>query len=276
MPSTQTGTDSAPASVVTARMIAALSRFALMLVTKLRSILMMSNGSERRCDERREAGAEIVEREADALVLEAGDDRPREIHVREQRAFGDLDHQPLGREAGLRQDPDDALGKPAVGKLGRRDVDRDLDRRIPVRRLAQRFGDHLLGKPPDQADLLGNGNEDVRTDDAGERMVPARQHLEADDLAGREVDLRLEVRNELAVLEAEADALLDLAVSDQRTLHAGVEPDRPRDAAAAGMIHRDVGAAQDVGNADFGRRRRSDAGEGADLDDPVVRRAAAG
>jgi hypothetical protein len=50
MPSTHTGTGSAAASVVTARTIAELSRFSLMLVTKLRSILMMSNGSERRCD----------------------------------------------------------------------------------------------------------------------------------------------------------------------------------------------------------------------------------
>jgi hypothetical protein len=53
--------------------------------------------------QRRIAGAEIVEREADALVLEAGDDRSREVDVGEQRAFGDLDHQPLGREAGLGQ-----------------------------------------------------------------------------------------------------------------------------------------------------------------------------
>ena len=91
------------ASVVTARMIAALSRLSLMLVTKLRSILMMSNGSERRCAKRREAGPEIVERQPDALVLEAGHDRPRQVDVGEQRAFGDLDHQPLGRESRSRR-----------------------------------------------------------------------------------------------------------------------------------------------------------------------------
>ena len=114
------------------------------------------------------------------------------------------------------------------------------------------------------------GNEHVGPDDAGQRVVPAREHLEADDLAGREVHLRLEIGNELAVLEAEADALLDLALGDQRALHAGVEPDRPRDAAAARMVHGDVGAAQEVGDAGVGRRRRGDAGEGADLDDPLL------
>ena len=50
MPSTQTGTLSAAAKAVTARTIAEFSRLALMLVTKLRSILMISNGSDLRCD----------------------------------------------------------------------------------------------------------------------------------------------------------------------------------------------------------------------------------
>ena len=59
-------------------------------------------------------------------------------------------------------------------------------------------------------------------------MVPTREDLEADDLAVGKIDLRLEIGNELAVIEAEADALLDLAVGDQRALHPLVEPDRPR------------------------------------------------
>ena len=68
------------------------------------------------------------------------------------------------------------------------------------------------------------------------------------------IDLRFEIGNELAVLEAVADALLDLAVGDQRAFHAGVEPDGARDPAAARMVHRNVGAAKQVGNARFGRR----------------------
>src|SRR3954454_12083345 len=101
-------------------------------------------------------------------------------------------------------------------------------------------------------------------------MFPARQHLEADDLAGRKVDLRLEVRNELAMVEAKADSLLDLAVSNQGPLHARVEPNRASNPAAARSIHRDVGAAENVWNAYVGRGCRGDAGEGADLDDPIV------
>ncbi len=117
--------------------------------------------------------------------------------------------------------------------------------------------DDMLGQAPDQADFLGDRNEHVGPDHSRKRVDPAREHLEADDLAGREVHLRLEIGHELAVLEAEADALLDLAMGDQRALHARIEPDRPRDAAAARMVHRDVGAAQDVGDA--GSRRGAEA-----------------
>ena len=136
-------------------------------------------------------------------------------------------------------------------------------------RLAQRLADHLLGQPADQADLFGDGNEHVGTDHAGQRVDPAREHLEADDLAGREIHLRLEIGNELPVLEAEADALLDLALGNQRALHSGVEPDGPGDAAASRVIH--ARCRRGAGYPGCGRRprrRRSDAGEGADLDDP--------
>ena len=87
------------ASVVTARTIAALSRLALMLVTKLRSILMMSNGSERRCasDEKPVPKSSSASRTPWFLRLVTM--RPRKVDVGEQRAFGDFDHQPLGRES---------------------------------------------------------------------------------------------------------------------------------------------------------------------------------
>ncbi len=102
-------------------------------------------------------------------------------------------------------------------------------------------------------------------------MIPARQDFEADDLAGRQVHLRLEERHELAVLEAEADALLDLTLGDQRALHAGIEPDRPRrPARCLRMVERNVGTAQQVRNPRFRRHGRGDSGERADLDDPVV------
>ena len=101
-------------------------------------------------------------------------------------------------------------------------------------------------------------------------MVPPRQHFETDDLASLELDLRLEIGDELTVIEAVADALLDLALSDERALHAGIEPDRPSNSAALGMIHRNVGTAQYVGMLALPARRRGDTGKGADLDDALL------
>ena len=49
-----------------------------------------------------------------------------------------------------------------------------------------------------------------------------------------------------------------------------------RDATASGMIHCDVGAAKHVGNARAARRRRCNAGEGADLNDPLLEEQRAG
>src|SRR5439155_3269328 len=124
----------------------------------------------------------------------------------------------------------DALCQPAVDELRRRDIDGNLDRRVPRGGFAQRLGDDLLGQAPDHADFLGDRDEDFGRDDAGQRMLPAREHLKADDLAGRKVHLRFEVRQELAMIEAVVDALLDLALGKERALHSGVEPYRARDA----------------------------------------------
>ena len=199
--------------------------------------------------ERREARPEIVERKLDALVLEAGDDGPRKVEVGEQRALGDLDHQALGGEACVSEGLDDSLSKPAVGELEGRDVDRNFQLGIPAGRLGQRLADHMLGKSADQADLLRDRDEDIGSDHSRKRVDPARQNLEAHNLSGGEVNLGLKIGDELAMLETHADALLDLAVGDERALHARVEPHRPRDPAAPGMIHRDVGAPEHVWDA---------------------------
>ncbi len=64
-------------------------------------------------------------------------------------------------------------------------------------------------------------------------MVPAGKHFETDDFPRGEVHLRLEKGKKLAVLEAEADSLFNLALGEQRALHSGVEPDRPGDSPLA-------------------------------------------
>src|SRR5881398_1579147 len=107
-------------------------------------------------------------------------------------------------------------------------------------------------------------------------MDPPSENLEANDFAGLEADLWLKIRHELAVIEAVADALLDLALGDERALHACVKPHRASNAAASRVVHRDVAAAKDIGDARRTARCRSDAGKGPDLDDPLLEHERAG
>ena len=45
------------------------------------------------------AGAEIVERDVDALVLQRDQNKPRGVEIRDERVLGDLDFEPCGRKA---------------------------------------------------------------------------------------------------------------------------------------------------------------------------------
>src|SRR5687768_9557228 len=98
-------------------------------------------------------------------------------------------------------------------------------------------------------------------------MVPTSQDFKSDNSTGLKIHLRLEVRDELAVLETVADPLLDLPLRDQGPLHAGIEPHRPRDAPVARMVHRDVRPPKQVGNARVGTWGSGNPGKNADLHD---------
>ena len=99
--------------------IAAVCSLLTRVAMKLLSILIRSTGKRVELGEARIAGAEIVERNADADVLEALDDGQHLLAVLEQRAFGDLDLEPLRREAGAGEDRHDLLGQRGVAELGR-------------------------------------------------------------------------------------------------------------------------------------------------------------
>ena len=94
--------------------------------------------------------------------------------------------------------------------------------------LGQGGQDDLLGQSADQAIFFRNRDEAIGFDQSAQRMFPAGQHLETDDFAGGQINLRLEIGDELAMLQAVANALLDLAMQDQRPFHSFVEPHRPR------------------------------------------------
>jgi hypothetical protein len=113
--------------------------------------------------------------------------------------------------------------------------------RAPERAFADRRRDHLQGDRNDQAGLLGERDEDVGRDVLLGRVAPTQERLGADDDAGAQVDLRLEVGDELAVLERAAQVGGEREAGEARVvLLRGVAHDA--DGAFLRLVHRDVGA----------------------------------
>jgi hypothetical protein len=190
------------------------------------------------------AGAEIVERDAHADILEALDDGQHLLAVLEQRAFGDLDLEPVGGKAGRRQLLEDLLGEQRIAELDGRDVDRELEVLRPLTGFPHRLLDHAHRQRNDQARALGGFDELLGVHHRTVGRAPAGKRLEADDLLGRQIDQRLEVGDEVAIADARADALLQLEPIGELQLQLLVEPGEGVATGALGGIKRDVAAAQ--------------------------------
>ena len=75
-------------------------------------------------------------------------------------------------------------------------------------------------------------------------MLPARQHLEAVQPAGCEIDLLLEIGHDLAARDRQAQPAFQFVARLQFALHRLIEPGEAVAARFLGSVHRDVGAAQ--------------------------------
>ena len=115
----------------------------------------------------------------------------------------------------------------AVHELRRRQIDRDLQRLRPGRRLAAGLAQDPLAHLDDQAAFLRERNEFARRDEAAHRMHPARQRLEADDLAlatvWRAMRLRLIMQRQFAVLDRDRQILVQHAAVADLLVHLRLE-----------------------------------------------------
>ena len=177
---------SAAARAVTARTIAEFSRLALISVTKLRSILMISNGSERRwdSDEKPVPKSSSASRMPWFLRLVAIV-RASSISANRELSVTSTTSRFAGKPVSARIRTIRWASQPSASCDGEM-LTEILIFGIPARRLAQCQADHLLGQAADQPDLFSDRNEDVGADLAGKRMDPARENFEPDDVAGRQ------------------------------------------------------------------------------------------
>src|SRR4051812_48490938 len=86
--------------------------------------------------QRRVAAAEIVHRDTNAERLQPTQQRDTAIEVFDQNALGDLELEPARRKSGFEQDRVDQRDQVAMDELGRREVDRNLQRLRPGRGLS--------------------------------------------------------------------------------------------------------------------------------------------
>ena len=151
-----------------------------------------------------------------------------------------------GAKPGLEQHRVHEAGEVAVAELDRRQVDRDLQRLRPGGGLAAGLAQHPFADRHDEPAFLGERDEGAGRDQATLRMLPARQRLEAGDLAV-DARLRLVVQHQLAALDRRSQVVLERAPLAQPLVHVGLEEADRAAPLGLGAIERGVGVAEQRG-----------------------------
>jgi hypothetical protein len=102
----------------------------------------------------------------------------------------------------------DRVGEIDIVNLHRRNVDRNGQWIRPARRFPASCPQDPLANLKNGAGLFGNGNEVDRRNFSSRRMFPAQQDLDADNLAGLNVRLRLIDQPHLAAGDGIAQIVL--------------------------------------------------------------------
>ena len=151
--------------------------------------------------ERRRAGAEVVDHEADADLVELPEREVGRLPVLEERVLGDLEPHVAGCDTALADDALHLRGQCRLRELARRDVHVELQRaavaRMPLGELTASLFEGPVADGDDRAAALGRADELRRGQEAALRVLPSDQRFEPRDPAGRAADDREIVEPEL-------------------------------------------------------------------------------
>ncbi len=206
--------------------------------------------------QRRIAGAEIVQREADALLLAGQHDGAHVGDVAQGRRFEyfQLQHgRRHVREFGQ-------YGAQALDEIGALEMaPGDVDADHPVRhvgpprlQLAQRLAQHPFADVDDDVAVLDDRQEVHRPHQPPLRMLPAQQRFHADDAAGAHVELGLVVQPQLAGAQRGAHLRAAVVVGAHLFVQVGVEEVETLAARDLGLVQGLVGVAQQEVGAGLG------------------------
>ena len=132
-----------------------------------------------------------------------------------------------------------------LAQVLRRQVDRDAHVQAafgPDASLTAGAVDHPVAQAHDQAEALGQRDEDRRRHVAARRVAPAQQGLGRGDAAAGGVDLGLEHEFEAVAVKCLAEVAQQLQVVRHVLVHLGGEHAHARAAGALGGLHRGLGA----------------------------------
>ena len=171
--------------------------------------------------EARVAGAEVVDRDRDAELLQAPERAERDVGVLHGERLGDLELEQPRRQPGFLERLRHHLGELRIVELPRREVDRDLQAALGADegRPAAGFAQHPFADLEDQAALLGDLDELARRHQAALGMLPAHQRLVADHFAALRLDDALVVQPQLALADGAAQIGLEREAPRGRLVH---------------------------------------------------------
>ena len=118
---------------------------------------------------------------------------------------------------------------------------------VPLRHLGADHLEHVAGEPLDQPGVLRQRDEVVGRDVAALGVLPAQQRLGADDLAGRQVDLRLVVDRQLVGAQRVAQVAQQLQPLGRAALITGPVQQRP-EMRRLRRVHGRVGTLHELGD----------------------------
>jgi len=198
--------------------------------------------------ERRVTRAEVVHRDAHAQrreLVQRADGMRSAVH---DRRLGDLDLEAARREPGLHQDRLDRFHDVLLAELARREVHRDLHPGVAQVEPGPALAAGLLQRPqPDRHDepAFLRDRDEFRGRHHPLPVVPPQQRLGAEDAPGLQRHDRLEVQHEFVALERTTQAQLQLRMAFGARGHVVREALEVVAPFALGMVHREVGVAQE-------------------------------
>ena len=222
--------------------------------------------------EGRVAGAEVVEIDLDAEVVQPMHDVDGELGNLDDGALGDLELQPIGRELNLGEDLLDVDHELLATELVAEEIDADgrrshpVESILPLERLFAAGPQDPLADGVDETGFFGQGEKLAGWKQTTLGVLPAQESLACDDATRRGVDDRLVVEPELVPFEGASEIVHQMELAQHEGVHRLVVDEVAVPAVALRPVHGDVGIAEDFVGGLVSVRADGDSGAGGGVD----------